>query len=150
MICCRCGRKNVEVRENAFARLRPEIGFVRRAAPDVIAGIDRLDRGRDLGAHARADTVAADEDIGAFAAAAGKMHDDAGAVLLHALEGVAEMVTRRIDGLAQEPLQPIPGGENLRQIFLSDDAPVAVESDAFLDFDAEVARAGAARAKRVQ
>ena len=84
-----------EVRENAFARLRPEIGFVRRAAPDVIAGIDRLDRGRDLDAHARADAVAADEDIGALAASAGEMHDDAGAVLLHALEGVAEMVSRR-------------------------------------------------------
>jgi hypothetical protein len=42
------------------------------------------------------------------------MHDDPGAVLLHALEGMAEVVTPRIDGLAQEPLQPVPGGENLR------------------------------------
>src|SRR5262249_20128542 len=139
-----------EVRENTFARPRLEVGFVGRATPNVVAGIDRLDRGRDLRAHAGTDAVAADENIGALATPAGEMHDDAGAVLLHALEGMAEVVTRRIDGLAQEPLQAIPGSENLRQIFLSDHASVAVESDALLDFDAEVARAGAARAKRVQ
>src|SRR5262249_24880422 len=73
-----------KIREDAFARRRAWIGFVRRAAPDVVAGIDRLDRGCDLGAHARADAVAADEDIGALAMPAGEMHDDAGAVLLHA------------------------------------------------------------------
>src|SRR5262249_30589748 len=108
------GQEEREVREDTFARLRLEISLVRRATPNVIAGIDWLDRRRELGAHARADAVAADEDIGAFAAAASKMHGDAGAVLLHALEGVAEMVTRRIDGLAQEPLQPVPRGKNLR------------------------------------
>src|SRR5262249_47275156 len=111
---------------------------------------DRLDRGRDLRAHAGTDAVAADEDIGTLATPAGEMHDDAGAVLLHALEGMVEVVTRRIDGLAQEPLQPVPGGENLRQVFLCDHVAVAVESDAFLDLDAEVAGAGAALVKRVQ
>src|SRR5262245_30189878 len=143
-------QKEREVRENAFARLPLEIGFVGRAAPDVVAGIDRLDRGCDLRAHAGTDAVAADEDIGALVAPASEMHDDAGAVLLHALEGMAEVVMGRVDGLAQEPLQAVPGGENLRQVFLCDHAPVAVECDALLDFDAEVARAGAARAKRLQ
>src|SRR5262245_47789036 len=143
-------QKEREVRENAFARLPLEIGFVGRAAPDVVAGIDRLDRRCDLRAHAGTDAVAADEDIGALATPAGEMRDDAGAVLLHALEGMAEVVMRRVDGLAQEPLQAVPGGEDLRQVFLCDHAPVAVESNALLDFDAEVARTGAARAKRVQ
>src|SRR5262249_44319864 len=108
------GEEGGEGGEEVWGGVGLGMGFVRRAAPDVIAGIDRLDRGRDLGAHARADAVTADEDIGALAMPAGEMHDDAGAVLLHALEGMAEMVTRRIDGLAQEPLQPVPRGENLR------------------------------------
>src|SRR5262249_52166852 len=143
------GREEREAGENTCAGGRLEVGLVGRAAQNVVAGIDRLDRRRDLRAHAGTDAVTADEDIGTLATPAGEMHDDAGAVLLHALEGMAEVVTRRIDGLAQEPLQPVPGGENLRQVFLCDHAPVAVESDAFLDLDAEVAGAGAALAKRV-
>src|SRR5262249_57384656 len=52
-----------EVRENTFARPRLEVGFVGRATPDVVTGIDRLDRGLDLRAHAGTDAVAADENI---------------------------------------------------------------------------------------
>ena len=36
-------------------------------------------------------------------------------VLLDALEGVAEVVVRGIDGRAQQALQPVPGGEDLPQ-----------------------------------
>src|SRR5262249_2107128 len=50
----------------------------------------------------------------------------------------------------QEPLQPVPGSEDLRQVLFSDHAPVAIESDAFLDLDAEVTRSRAARLKRFQ
>src|SRR5438094_393938 len=56
-----------EVRKNARARRLREIGFLRRAAPDVITGIDRLHRGSDLLAYARTDAIAADEEIGALA-----------------------------------------------------------------------------------
>src|SRR5262245_65712074 len=78
------------------------------------------------------------------------MHDHARAVLLHALKGVAKMVARLIDGVAEEPLQPIPGSEDLRQVLFSDHAPIAIESDAFLDLDAEVTRARAALLKCCQ
>src|SRR5262249_56525602 len=97
----------------------------------------RLDRGCDRRARVGTDAVAGDEDTGALVTPASEMHDDTGAVLLHALEGMAEVVMRRVDGLAQEPLQAVPGGENLRQVFLCDHAPVTVESNALLDFDAE-------------
>ena len=104
-----------EVRKNARARRLREIGFLRRAAPDVITGIDRLHRGSDLLAYARTDAIAADEEIGALALAAGEVHQDAGAVLLHPLEGVAEVVVRLVDGRPHQPLQSVPGGEDLRQ-----------------------------------
>src|SRR5262249_29201555 len=110
------GEEESEVRKNARARCRREIGFSRRPAPDVIAGIDRLPRGRDLLTHARADAVAADEEIGVLALAAGEVHEHARAVLLDALKGVAEAIMRLLDGRAHEPLQPVPGGENLRQM----------------------------------
>ena len=74
---------------------RREVGLVRRAAPDVIAGIDRLHVGRDLRAHAGADAVAADQQVGALDAALGEMHAHPASVLLDALEGVAEVVVRR-------------------------------------------------------
>src|SRR5215475_4541346 len=78
------------------------------------------------------------------------MHDHVRAVLLHALKGVAKMVARLIDSVAEEPLQPVPGSEDLRQVLFSDHAPVAIESDASLDLDAEVTRCRAARLKRFQ
>ena len=113
-------------------RLRREVGLVRRAAPDVVAGIDRLHLRRDLRAHAGADAVAADQEVGALDAAVGEMHAHAALVLLDALEAAAEMVVRGIDGLAQQPLQPVPGGEDLPQRPLADDAAVAVEGDALV------------------
>ena len=83
-------------------------------------------------------------------AALGEMDADALPVLLDALEGVAEMVVRGIDGLAQQPLQPVPGGQDLPQRALADDAPLAVDGDALFDLDAEIARAGAAFLQRLQ
>jgi hypothetical protein len=46
--------------------------------------------------------------------------------------------------VAQQPLQPVPGGQDLRQVFRCDDAAVAVEGDARLHMDPEVAGPGAA------
>ncbi len=97
-----------EIREDFLQRLRREISFVRRAAPDVIAGIAGLQFGRDLPAHGRADAVAADQDVGLLDAAAVEMHAHAAAVLLDALECPAEMVMRGIDGRAEQALQPVP------------------------------------------
>ena len=78
------------------------------------------------------------------------MDAHAAAVLLDAREGVAEVVVGGIDGLAQQPLQPVPGGEDLPQRTLADHAPLAVDGDALLDLDAEVAGAGAAVLQRFQ
>src|SRR5207244_5444999 len=86
------GQEEGEIRKNARARLLAEIGFLRRAAPDVIARIDRLHLGRNLLAHARADSIAADEEIGAFPFAAREVHVDAGAILLDALERTTPVV----------------------------------------------------------
>ena len=55
-----------------------------------------------------------------------------------------------LNGLAHEPLQPVPRGKNLRQRFFRDDAPGTVERDALVHLDAEVRHAGAARAQRVE
>ena len=102
-----------EIGKDALQRLGGEIGLVGRSTPDVIAGIDRLHLRRDLRAHAGADAVAAHQQIGALDAALGEVDADPVPVLLDALEGVAEMVVRGIDGLAQQPLQPVPGGQDL-------------------------------------
>src|SRR5262249_62367311 len=94
--------------------------------------------------HGRADAVWTDVEIGAPALAAGEVHQSPGAVLLDALERVAEMILRLINGSAHEPLQPVPGGEDLRQMLFGDDASVAIEGDAFFNLYAEVAGPGAA------
>ena len=66
-----------EIGKDAAQRFRREIGLVRRAAPDVVARVDRLHLRRDLRAHAGADAVAADQQVGAFDAALGEMDADA-------------------------------------------------------------------------
>ena len=43
--------------------------------------------------------------------------------------------------LAQQPLQPVPGGQDLPQRSFADDAAVTVDGDAFRHLDAEIARA---------
>ena len=127
-----------------------EISLVRRAAPDVIAGIDRADLGRQLRAHARAHAVAADQnvamlDLAAGKICAGKFDPHAALVLIDPLEIMAEMIMRIVDGGAQQPLHPVPGGHDLRQRAFVGDAPGAVDGDALSHFDAEIFGAGAAR-----
>ncbi len=72
------------------------------------------------------------------------------AVLLHALEAVAEMIVRGIHGLAQQPLQPVPGGQDLPQPAFADHPALAVDGDAPGDLDPEIAGAGAALLQRFQ
>src|SRR5262249_38730357 len=79
-----------------------------------------------------------------------EMHADLAAVLLDALEGMAEVIVRGIDGRAQQPLQPVPRGQDLLQGALADDATLPVDGDAPRNLDAEVARAGTARLQRLQ
>ena len=81
---------------------------------------------------------------------AGEMHAHAGAVLLDALEIPAEVVVRGVDGLAQQSLQPIPGGQDLRQAFLCNHVPGTVQRYTPLDLDAEIVGVGAAASKRLQ
>jgi len=144
------GQEEHEVGKYALARRRGEGGLGRRAAPDVIAGIDRLHFGRDLCADGGTDAVAAHQQIGALDAAIGEMDTDPFALRLDALERMTEVVVRGIDRLAQQPLQPVPGGQDLPQRSFADDAAVAVDGDAFRHLDAEIARAGAALLQRVQ
>src|SRR6185437_4232076 len=56
----------------------------------------------------------------------------------------------RVDGGVQQPLQPVPGGEDLPQEPLVGDAAVAVDGDALGHLDAEIVGAGAARRERVK
>ena len=63
--------------------------------------------GRELGTNARAEPVASDEQLGAFAATVGKMHAHGAAILLDAVEGMAEMIMLPIDCLQQHLPQPI-------------------------------------------
>src|SRR5581483_3821099 len=136
--------------EDARARLGPQVGLPRPAAPDEIPGVGGLDLGRELRAHARADAVAADQEVGALAAAAGEMRDHFRAVLVDALEIVAEMVAPVVDRLAQQPLHPVPRRMDLRQVHLGDDASLAIEPDAPFAVDAEVAQARAALLERFE
>ena len=57
---------------------------------------------------------------------------------------------RRIDGVAHEPLQAIPGSQDLRQVLFSQHAAMTIERDTFLDFDAEVAGTGTALFQRFE
>ena len=72
------------------------------------------------------------------------------AVLIDALEIPAEMIVRVIDGLAQQALQAVPGGEDLPQRPLVGDAAIAVDRDALRHLDAKILGAGAARFQRIE
>src|SRR5262249_35412465 len=82
--------------------------------------------------------------------AVGEMNPDTVPVLLDALKGLAKVVVRGIDGVTQQPLQPVPGGHDLPQQPFADDAALAIDGDAFLEFDAEIARAGPGFLQRLQ
>src|SRR5262249_45475881 len=84
------------------------------------------------------------------AAPAGETRHHARTVLVDALEAVAEVVASLVDGLAQQPLQPIPRSQDLRQVLFADHASIAIQGDSFLDLDAEVEGARAALSKPVQ
>ena len=139
-----------EIREYLAQRLRREVGFVRRSAPDVVAGVDRLQFWGDLRAHAGADAVATHQDVGVFHAAAGELHAHAAFVLVDALEIPAEVIVRGIDGRPQQALQLVPRGHDLPKWPLLGDAAQTVERDALGDLDAEILGAGAGCFERVQ
>jgi hypothetical protein len=63
---------------------------------------------------------------------------------------MAEVIVRLIDRVAEEALQPVPGGKNLRYADFSNNAPVAIESDPPVNLDSEAAGSGAAFVKRRQ
>ena len=138
MTSWRGGQIEDEVGEDFLQRLRRQIGFVRRAAPDVVAGIDRLQFRGDLGADGRPYAVAADHDIGVLDAAATEVNANAAAVLPHSLERSAEMIMRGIDGRTQQPLQTIPRGQDLAQRPFRGDAALLVDGEPLRHFDAEV------------
>jgi hypothetical protein len=83
-------------------------------------------------------------------ASLGETNTNASPFRFDVLKGVAEVVMRGIDGRAQQPLQPVPGGEDLSQRTFADDAPFTVDGDSLGDLDAEIASAGAALFQRFQ
>ena len=143
-------QKEGEVRIDLAPRPLRQIGLVGSAAPNVVAGVDRLHLRGHLAAHARTNAVAANQDVGVFDAAVGERHAHAALVLVDTLEIPAEMVVRGIDGGAQQALQPVPRAEDLAQWPLLGDAAVAVDGDALGYLDAEPLGAGAARLERVE
>ena len=90
---------------------------------------------RDLAAHGGADAIAADQDVGILDATAVEMNAHAAAVLLDALERPAEVIVRRVDGGAEQPLQAVPRGKDLRQQPLVGDAAMAVDIKSYLPYD---------------
>jgi hypothetical protein len=60
------------------------------------------------------------------------------------------MIVPRIDGLPHQALEPVPGGEDLRQPLLGDDIAVAVERDALVDLDPEVTQTRPAARQRFE
>src|SRR5262249_40601101 len=87
------------VGEHCSAGFRREIRFIRRAPPNVIAGINRLHVRNEVGADARAKPVASNKEIGALTAPVGKMNVNAATVLLNALEDMSEMIALPVDRL---------------------------------------------------
>ena len=63
---------------------------------------------RDLGTHAGADAIAADQNICALAEAVCEVNTHPAAVLLNALEGTAEMIMFGWNILLEQILQPVP------------------------------------------
>src|SRR5262249_11703062 len=101
-------QKEGEVRKQLIQRPQRQICFVRRATPDVIASIVRLYFGQDRRAHGGANTVAPNKDCALFNPPTGEMNANTRTILLDALKVPTEMVMGWVDGIAQQPLQPIP------------------------------------------
>src|SRR6516165_7199059 len=139
-----------EIGKHLIQRTQRQIRFVRRTAPDVIASIDRPHSREDRSAYTGTDTIAANEDSAVFHSPAREMNANARTILLDALKVPTEVVMRWIYGIAQQPLKPIPGCENLRQVLFADYVPGAVERDAFINLDSKVADASTTLLKRFQ
>src|SRR5437773_992602 len=60
------------------------------------------------------------------------------------------MIVLRIDALPHQALEPVPGGESLRQPLLGDDLAVTVERDALVDLDPEVPQTRPAARQRFE
>jgi hypothetical protein len=88
--------------KHSLAGLRQKIGFIWRAAPNEIAGVDRLHLRSEATTHTRSEPVAPDDEIGTLAAPVCEMKMDAAAVLLDVLEHVSEVIVLSIDGLQQD------------------------------------------------
>ena len=79
--------------------MRREIGFIRRTAPDVIAGIDRLHLRCEAGSDIGPKSITSDKQICSFVTAVGEINVNAVAVLLYALEHVSVMIMLSVDRL---------------------------------------------------
>ena len=109
-------------------------------APGDVAGIERVEVGQELLAHGRADAVGADQQIGLHAAAVAEMRHHRSAGLLEALQPDAAVIVLGREGVAQDAIEPLPGGQRLRTFDLADDAALGIEDLAGRHLDAEIGR----------
>ncbi len=129
------------VTEDIAMHIARHRAFGNQRAPRHIAGIERIAAGRAQAPHGRADTVGADQEIGALARAIGKNRSDALAVLLERSQRSAAMVMRRRKGIAQDAIDPLPGRHHLRAFGLQRHAALGIEHAPFLHRHAKFARA---------
>ena len=102
------------------AGFRRKIGLIRRAAPEVIAGIDRLHLRQRDGRARWNGTRHKHEQIGTLTPAVGETDPNTAAVLLDALEDMPEMIALTIDRLYQQLPQSVPGRDDLKHWPLGD------------------------------
>ena len=79
------------------AGVRREVRIIWRAAPDVIAGIDRLHFRREVRADGGPEPITSDKQIGTLRATVAEVDLNATTVLLNALEHISEMIALTIN-----------------------------------------------------
>ena len=100
--------------------VRRKIALRDQRAPGAVAGIERHDLGQRLLAHRRADAVGADQQIGLDRLAIGKMRQHRRRRRCSKPgKPAAAVIALRRKSVAQQPVDPLPGGEHLRAIELA-------------------------------
>ena len=102
-----------EVPEHLRVERRWKRGFLHEAAPGDVAGIERLHLGGHDAAHARSESVRADEHVSRNARPVGEGGRHARLVLREAHEVAPEMVPLLRKAAAQDGEEPVPGRRDL-------------------------------------
>ena len=131
------GKAEGEFRKQVAVGPGRQVIFVGQSAPGDVAGVTRRRVRRKLRAHRGADAVGTDQQVAPCRGAVAEMRSDAVRILRDADAGVAEVVTRRGEGVQQQLVQPAPGGQALPHRQRAQHRAVAAEGDAARDVDAD-------------